>query len=47
MGKNSKKGGRLAIVKADKCKPKKCGLECKRYCPVNRGGKICVEASKK
>ena len=47
MGKKSQQGGRLAIVNADKCKPKKCGLECKRFCPVNRTGKVCVEADRK
>lgn len=38
---------RIAIIKPSKCKPKKCNLECARYCPVNRGDKICVIASKK
>lgn len=41
-----KKSSRLAILNPDKCKPKKCGLECKRFCPVNRTEKVCVEASK-
>lgn len=41
-----KKSSRLAILNPDKCKPKKCGLECKRYCPVNRTEKVCVEATK-
>ena len=27
----------------DKCKPKKCVQECKKVCPVNRGGKMCIE----
>ncbi|CEI99061.1 Putative Translation initiation factor RLI1 [Rhizopus microsporus] len=34
---------RIAIVSADKCKPKKCRQECKRSCPVNRMGKLCIE----
>lgn len=40
---------RIAIVDADKCKPKNCGLACKKACPVNRLGKQCivVEASSK
>jgi len=37
---------RIAIIKPEKCKPKKCNLECARYCPVNRGDKICVIAKK-
>ena len=46
-------GGRIAIVESEKCKPDKCGLECKNNCPINkvgiRGdtGKICIEVSKK
>ena len=34
---------RLAIVTADRCKPKKCKQECKKGCPVVRTGKMCVE----
>jgi len=34
---------RIAIINPDKCKPKKCGRECARYCPRNMGGKICVD----
>lgn len=29
---------RVAIIKDDKCKPKKCRQECKRSCPVVRLG---------
>ena len=36
---------RIAIVNDDKCKPKKCGLECKRNCPVVRMGKMCIEVT--
>ena len=36
---------RIMIVNSDKCKPKKCGQECKRSCPVVRSGKLCVEVS--
>jgi ATP-binding cassette subfamily E protein 1 len=44
---SNKKGGstgggeehtRIAIVDADKCKPKKCRQECKKFCPVVRMG---------
>lgn len=34
---------RIAIVNADKCKPRKCRQECKRSCPVVRLGKLCIE----
>jgi len=33
---------RIAIVSTDKCKPKKCKFECKKWCPVVRMGKECV-----
>ncbi|KAJ6219753.1 hypothetical protein RDWZM_005565 [Blomia tropicalis] len=36
---------RIAIVNADKCKPKRCRLECKKSCPVVRMGKLCIEVS--
>jgi len=36
---------RIAIVSADKCKPKKCGQECKKSCPVVRMGKLCIEVA--
>lgn len=35
---------RIAIVSADKCKPKKCRQECKRNCPVAKTGKQCIVA---
>lgn len=34
---------RVAIVNPDKCRPKKCHLECKKACPVNKTGKGCIE----
>lgn len=37
---------RIAIVNADRCKPKKCKQECKKYCPVVRTGKFCIEVNK-
>lgn len=36
---------RIAIVSADKCKPKKCHQECKKSCPVVRMGKLCIEVT--
>jgi|Transcript_59300 ATP-binding cassette subfamily E protein 1 len=37
---------RIAIVSEDKCKPKKCKQECKKFCPVVRTGKLCIEVGK-
>lgn len=34
---------RIAIVKEDKCKPKRCKQECKKHCPPVRMGKLCIE----
>lgn len=34
---------RIAIVNAEKCKPKKCRQECKKSCPVVKLGKLCIE----
>eukprot|EP01090_Pellita_catalonica_P010330 TRINITY_DN21780_c0_g1_i1.p1 TRINITY_DN21780_c0_g1~~TRINITY_DN21780_c0_g1_i1.p1 ORF type:complete len:619 (+),score=113.31 TRINITY_DN21780_c0_g1_i1:74-1930(+) len=45
--KNADKLTRIAIVNSDRCKPKRCQLECKRFCPVVRMGKRCVEVSSK
>lgn len=39
---------RIAIVNSERCKPKRCSLECKKSCPVVRMGKIgCVEVTSK
>ena len=37
---------RVAVVNPDRCKPKKCAFECKRCCPVNQQGKLCIEVDK-
>ncbi len=34
---------RIAILNEDRCKPKKCKLECKKVCPINKAGKLCIE----
>ena len=34
---------RIAIINEDRCKPKKCKQECKKVCPINKAGKMCVE----
>jgi len=36
---------RVAIVSEDKCKPKRCKQECKKFCPVVRQGKLCIEVT--
>eukprot|EP01038_Epipyxis_sp_PR26KG_P011664 gene11664-15618_t len=41
----SEKLTRVAIVKEDKCKPKKCRQECKKSCPVVKLGKLCIEVT--
>ncbi len=41
---------RVAVLDKDLCQPKKCGLECVKYCPVNKSGADCIvisEESKK
>jgi ATP-binding cassette subfamily E protein 1 len=40
------KMSQIAIIQQDKCKPTKCNLECKKYCPVNRVGKMCISVEK-
>ena len=37
---------RIAIINTDRCKPEKCGLECKRSCPVVTMGKLCIQVKK-
>ena len=34
---------RVAIINSDRCRPKKCHLECKKACPLNKTGKKCIE----
>lgn len=36
---------RIAVVSSERCKPKKCKQECKKYCPVVKVGKLCVEVT--
>lgn len=38
---------RIAIVNAERCKPKKCHQECKKSCPVVKLGKLCIEVGPK
>ena len=39
------KNERIAIVSADRCKPKKCKQECRKSCPVVKTGKLCIEVT--
>ena len=32
----------MVILNKEKCKPKKCGLQCKKMCPINLQGKPCI-----
>lgn len=41
---NEKK--RLALLNPEKCKPQKCNLECKKICPINAQGKVCIKVEK-
>ena len=40
------KNTRIAIVDHNKCKPTKCAQECKRGCPVEKIGKLCIDVTK-
>ena len=33
---------RVAVLDRDLCQPRKCGLECIKYCPVNKSGAECI-----
>jgi ATP-binding cassette subfamily E protein 1 len=33
---------RVAVLDEDLCQPKKCGLECISFCPVNKSGSECI-----
>ncbi len=33
---------RVAVLDKENCQPKKCGLECIKYCPVNKMGSDCI-----
>ncbi|MBI3842295.1 MAG: ribosome biogenesis/translation initiation ATPase RLI [Thaumarchaeota archaeon] len=36
---------RVAVLDKELCQPKKCGLECIKYCPVNKSGADCIVLS--
>ena len=33
---------RVAVLDKELCQPRKCGLECIKYCPVNKSGSECI-----
>lgn len=33
---------RVAVLDPEACQPRKCGLECIKYCPVNKSGADCI-----
>ena len=33
---------RVAVLDKETCQPKKCGLECIKYCPINKSGADCI-----
>ena len=39
---NPETTARVAVLDEELCKPKKCGLECIIYCPVNKTGGQCI-----
>jgi ATP-binding cassette subfamily E protein 1 len=45
LTKEEQKQTRIAIVSSDRCKPKKCNLECKKGCPVVKQGGLCIEVT--
>ncbi|AAK39670.1 RNase L inhibitor (nucleomorph) [Guillardia theta] len=34
---------RIAVIREDKCNPNKCNKECKKNCPVEKAGKLCIK----
>lgn len=42
MGDQTQKTHRVAVLDQELCQPRKCGLECIVYCPVNKTGGECI-----
>ncbi len=42
MGDNPQSTHRVAVLDEELCQPRKCGLECIIYCPVNKTGGECI-----
>ena len=45
MGDSKSSTHRVAVLDQELCQPKKCGLECIIYCPVNKTGGECIVQS--
>ncbi|CAN6278280.1 unnamed protein product [Urochloa humidicola] len=41
----SGRSSRIAVVVEDRCRPDKCGQECRRRCPVNATGRQCIQVT--
>ncbi|TVU32502.1 hypothetical protein EJB05_24233 [Eragrostis curvula] len=41
----SGRSSRIAVVVEDRCRPSKCGQQCRRRCPVNATGRQCIEVT--
>jgi ATP-binding cassette subfamily E protein 1 len=42
IGQFSRINTQVAVLDQELCQPKKCGLECIIYCPVNKTGGECI-----
>lgn len=42
MSSSSGRSSRIAVVTEDRCRPSKCGQQCRKRCPVNATGIIHV-----
>ncbi|MGI0043351.1 MAG: hypothetical protein ACRD47_06535, partial [Nitrososphaeraceae archaeon] len=42
MGDKTQNTHRVAVLDQELCQPRKCGLECIVYCPVNKTGGECI-----
>ncbi|KAM0916304.1 hypothetical protein ACQ4PT_010365 [Festuca glaucescens] len=41
----SGRSSRIAVVAEDRCRPSKCGQQCRKRCPVNATGRHCIEVT--
>ncbi|XP_047076784.1 ABC transporter E family member 2-like [Lolium rigidum] len=41
----SGRSSRIAVVAEDRCRPSKCGQQCRKRCPVNTTGRHCIEVT--
>lgn len=42
---SSGRSSRIAVVTEDRCRPSKCGQQCRKRCPVNATGRQCIEVT--